>query len=110
MSPDLIAEETEVNGDSKRAKTEILYVLVYWASRTVTRDFCSALAALVGPVQYIFFLTVHYTVYFNYFVPIAKQAGQAAVLGRLSRNVYVSGTGLWDKFPSSIKCGLFIPL
>jgi hypothetical protein len=34
------------------------------------------------PVQDIFvLLTVHY---FNAFVPIAQQAGQAAVLGRLS--------------------------
>ncbi len=40
-----------------------------------------ALAALVGPVQNIVFLTV---LYFNSFVPIAQQAGQAAVLGRLS--------------------------
>jgi hypothetical protein len=45
-----------------------------------TRDFCPALAALVGPVQNIFFLTVHY---FNSFVPITQQAGQAAVLDRL---------------------------
>jgi hypothetical protein len=47
--------------------------------------FCSGLAAPVGPVQNIFFLTVHY---FTSFVPIAQQAGQAAgqapVLGRLS--------------------------
>ncbi len=37
------------------------------------------LAALVGPVQNIFFITAHY---FNSFVPIAqqRQAGQAAVL------------------------------
>jgi hypothetical protein len=43
--------------------------------------FCSALAALVGPVKKIFLLTLHY---FNAFVPIAQQAGQAAVLGRFS--------------------------
>jgi hypothetical protein len=49
--------------------------------RASTRYLCSALAALVGPVQNIFFLTVHY---FNSFVPIARQAGHAAVLGRLS--------------------------
>jgi hypothetical protein len=36
---------------------------------------------IVGPVQNIFFLIVHY---FNSSVPIAQKAGQAAVLGRLS--------------------------
>jgi hypothetical protein len=47
----------------------------------VQEIFCSDLAVLVGPVQNIFFLTVHN---FNFFVPIAQQTGQAAVLGRLS--------------------------
>ncbi len=56
----------------------VLRWLVRWAG---TRDFCPALAALVGTVQNIFFLTVHY---FNLFVPIAQQPGQAVVLGRLS--------------------------
>ncbi len=55
--------------------------LVRWACRAGTRDFSSALAALIGPVQNIFFLTVHF---FNAFEPIAQNAGQAAVLGRLS--------------------------
>jgi hypothetical protein len=39
------------------------------------------LAALVGPVQNIFLLPLHY---FNSFVPVAQKAGKAAVLGRLS--------------------------
>jgi hypothetical protein len=55
--------------------------LIRWAFRAGTRDFWSALAARVGPVQNIFFLTVHY---FNAFVPIAQQAGQVALPGRLS--------------------------
>ncbi len=59
----------------------VLPRLVCWASRDGTRGFCSALAALVGSVQNIFFLTVPY---FNAFVPIAQQSGQAALLGRLS--------------------------
>jgi hypothetical protein len=42
--------------------------LFHWACRAGTRDYCSALAALVGPVQNIFFVTVHY---FNLFFPIA---------------------------------------
>jgi hypothetical protein len=63
----------------------VLSWLVRWACRAATRDFCSSLAALVGLVQNIlFFLTVHYL---NSFVPIAQQAGQAAVLGRLSLSV-----------------------
>jgi hypothetical protein len=55
--------------------------LVRWACRGGSRVFCPALSALVCPVQNIFFLTVHY---FNSFIPIAQQAGQAVVLGRLS--------------------------
>ncbi len=65
----------------------VLSWLVRWACRTGTRDFCSALAALY-PVQNVFSLTVHY---FNAFVLVTQQAGQAAVLGRLSLSVCVSG-------------------
>jgi hypothetical protein len=46
--------------------------LVRWACRAGTRDFC--LVHLVGTVQNIFFLTVHY---YNSFVPITQPAGQA---------------------------------
>ncbi len=62
---------------------EVLPWLIRWALHacTGTRDFWSALAALVGPVQNIFFLTVHY---FDTFVPIAQQAGKVAVPGRRS--------------------------
>jgi hypothetical protein len=66
---------------------EVLPWLVLWACHAGTRDFRSALAALVGPVQNIFFLAVHF---FNSFVPIAHQAGQGVVLGFLSL-VCVSG-------------------
>jgi hypothetical protein len=66
----------------------VLPWLVRWACFAGTRDLCSALAALIGLVQNIFFLTVHF---FNFFVPIAQQASQAAVLGRLSLIVCVSG-------------------
>ncbi len=41
---------------------------VQWACRAGKGNFGPALAALVGPVQPIFFLTIHY---FNPFVPIA---------------------------------------
>jgi hypothetical protein len=63
---------------------EVLSWLVRWPCRAGTRYFCFGLAALVGPVQNIFVLTVQY---FNSFVPVAQQAGQAAVLGRLSLSV-----------------------
>jgi hypothetical protein len=59
----------------------VLPWLVRWACRGSTIGFCSALTALVGRVQNIFFLIV---LYFSTFVPNAQQAGQAAVLGRLS--------------------------
>jgi hypothetical protein len=73
----LLTIETELNGEDTKSTNERGTSLV----GSGTRDFCSALSALVGPLQNIFFLTVHY---FNAFVPIAKQAWQAAVLGRLS--------------------------
>jgi hypothetical protein len=55
----------------------VLPWLVHWTCRAVTRDFYPALAALVGPVQNIFFITVHY---FYSFVPIVQQSMQAVML------------------------------
>jgi hypothetical protein len=40
------------------------------------------MSALVGPVQNVFFLTVQKR--YNITIPIAQQAGQEAVLGRMS--------------------------
>jgi hypothetical protein len=60
--------------------------LVRWASRAGTREFCSALAALVRQVQNIFFLTVYY---FNFFFPIGQQAGPPVVHGRLSLSMFL---------------------
>ncbi len=56
----LLTFETEVNGDSKRTNERSSFLVVRWACRAGTRDFCSALAAPVGPVQNIFVVTVHY--------------------------------------------------
>ncbi len=71
------------------------------------KKFLSCLGcSIVGPIQNIFFLTVHY---FKSFVPIAQQAGQAVVSGRLSLNVC-----LWldikNKIPlvSSIRLCVFV--
>jgi hypothetical protein len=77
----LLTVETETNGDSK-STNELGPSLVdssYFSCQY--KSFCRALAALVGPIQNTFFLTVHY---FNPFVPTAQQAVQAAVLDRLS--------------------------
>jgi hypothetical protein len=41
----------------------VLPWLAHWACRAGTRDFCSALAAIVGPVQNILCLTVHYALF-----------------------------------------------
>ncbi len=59
----------------------VLPWMVRWACRAGTRYFCPALAALVSPVQNIFFLGR------TLFQVIAQQAGQAVVQGRLSLNV-----------------------
>ncbi len=57
-------------GTQRVQMKEALPWLVRWACHDGTRDFCPALAALVGPVQNIFFLTVHY---FNSFVTILEK-------------------------------------
>ncbi len=77
----LITVGTEVNGDPKNTNGRGPSLVACWACSASTRKLCSALAALLGPVQNNFYLTVHY---FNSFVPNAQQAGQAAVLGYLS--------------------------
>jgi hypothetical protein len=57
----LLTVETEANGDSKRVQMKgVLPWLARWDLHAGTWDFCPALAALVRPVQNIFFLAVHY--------------------------------------------------
>jgi hypothetical protein len=63
---------------------EALPWLVCWALRADRRYFCPAMAALVGPVEDIFFFVVHY---FNSFFSIAQQAWQAVMQSRLSLKV-----------------------
>jgi hypothetical protein len=55
-------------------KGVLLPWLIRWARRAVKKYFYPDLAALVSPVQNIFFLTSHY---FALIVPIAQQPGQA---------------------------------
>jgi hypothetical protein len=45
----LLTVENEVNGDSRVQMKGVIPMLVPWACSAGTRDFCSALAALVGP-------------------------------------------------------------
>ncbi len=73
---------TEENGDSNRTNERgpFFFGWVVGACRAGTRGFCSALAALVGPVQnIIFFLTV---TLFQSLYPhrLASWAGSRAVL------------------------------
>jgi hypothetical protein len=67
-----------VNVDSKSTNEKGPFLVGLLGLSCRYKIFGSAFAALVGPVQNIF--SSSYTVlYFNSFVPIAKQAGQAAV-------------------------------
>ncbi len=71
--------ETEENGDSKSTNERDPSLVGSLDLPDLYERFCSALAALVGPVQNIFFFTVHY------FTPfVLLQDGLAAVLGRPS--------------------------
>jgi hypothetical protein len=79
QSHTLLIVETETNGESK-----VLPWWVFWAYCASARDFCPALSGTAGLVQNIFFLTVRF---FNSFVPIAQQTGQAVLLGRVSLNM-----------------------
>jgi hypothetical protein len=55
----LLTVETEVNGDSKSTNERGPSLVCSLGCYAGTREFCSALAALVGIVQNIRFLTVH---------------------------------------------------
>jgi hypothetical protein len=59
------------------------------------KRFFPAMAVLVGPVQNIFFFIVNF---FNSFVPIAQEAGQAVVQGLLSLSVC-----LWVQSAANLK-------
>ncbi len=68
--------ETEVNGGSKSTNERGPFLVGSLGLSCHAEIFVLSQAS----TKY-FFLTVHF---FNCFVPIAQQAGQAAVLGRLS--------------------------
>ncbi len=78
----LLTVETEVNGSSKRTNENgVLSWLVRWACRAGTRDFLFCLGCSIRPSTKYFF--PHRTL-LPFLCPIGQQAGQAAVLGRLS--------------------------
>jgi hypothetical protein len=76
----LLTVETEVNGTQRIQMKEVLLWLFRCACLVGTRDFCPALAALVGPVQKKFFLTVQY---FNPFLFITRLSCPCSVLTSL---------------------------
>jgi hypothetical protein len=77
----LQTDQTEVNGDSKSTNETGPYLVGSLGLSCQYKRFCSALVALVGQVENIFFLTIHY---FNSFIAIAQKAGQTVVPGTLS--------------------------
>jgi hypothetical protein len=55
----LLTVETEANGDSKSTNERGPSLVVRWDFHVGARDFCPALAALVGPVLKIFFFSLY---------------------------------------------------
>jgi hypothetical protein len=66
----------------------VLPWLVSWVLRAGARDFCSALAALVGQIQNIFSSTY---IFSNPLSPIAQQARANSRAGSLVSLIWVSG-------------------
>jgi hypothetical protein len=84
----LLTFETDANGVSKSTNEQGSFLGWFVGPILAVQEvFYPALAALVGPVQNSFFLTVHY---FSSIVHITKQVGQAVLSGRLSLIVCVS--------------------
>ncbi len=66
----------------------VLPWLVRWACHAGTRDFCSALAGLVGPVQNIFF---PHRPLFKFLCPHCPESWASSHAGSSVFNVCVSG-------------------
>jgi hypothetical protein len=80
----LIIVKTEVNGDSKITNERGPSLVGSLGSLCQCKIFLSSLGCSSRPSTTYIFLPVNY---FNSFVPVAQQARQAVVLGRLSLNV-----------------------
>jgi hypothetical protein len=76
--------------------TGVLSWLVRWACRAGTRDFCFALAALVGLVQKFVYLTVHY--FSSFLSPSPSKLGRQSCWATC-HSVCVSGcpVDMWVK-------------
>jgi hypothetical protein len=83
----LLTVEVEVNGDSKSTNERGPSLVISLCLSCRYKRFLFSLGCSSGQLQNIFFLTLHF---FNFFVPIAQKAGQAAVLGRLSLSTDLS--------------------
>jgi hypothetical protein len=81
----LLTVETEVNRDSKSTYERSSSLV---GSLDHARAFCSAWAALVGPVQNIFSSPYIFSISLS-LSPSKLSTGQAAVLGRLSVSKYL---------------------
>ena len=74
----MLTNETKENGKSMKV---VLPWLDRWACRACTGDFCSDLAALVGPVQNIFTLTPYTISIVLFYIPASwadSRAGSSA--------------------------------
>jgi hypothetical protein len=77
----MLTVETEVNGDSRITNERGPSLVGFLGLSCRFKRFLFFLGCSSEPSTKYFFLTIYY---FNYFVPITQQVGQAAVLGRLS--------------------------
>jgi|688.fasta_scaffold460044_2 hypothetical protein len=80
----LLTVKTEANGDSKSTNERGPSSVTVIGFLMPVQAIFVLLAAVVGPVRNIFFLSVHYL---NSFLPIAQHAGQAVMQGRQSLTV-----------------------
>jgi hypothetical protein len=97
--PTLMTIETEVNGDSKTTKERGPSLVGSWGLSCQYKIYLSCLDCSNSPVQNMFFLTLHY---FNSFILIAQQAGQAVVLGRQCLSVSLICTDELERWPFSL--------
>jgi hypothetical protein len=88
----LLTVETEVNGDSKKTNERGPFLVGLLGLSNRNNEFLFCLGCSSRPIKKYFFLTIHY---FNSFVPIAQQAGQATVLGHQSLSVCLKPWSLY---------------
>ncbi len=85
-------------GDSKSTDEKGPSLVMFVGLVVPVQETLFCLGCSSWPSTKYIFLTIHY---FNSFVPIAQQAGQAAMLGRLSLSM-----SLWKQYTICMKVGL----